>query len=173
MADRFVAAIDGTVFDTSISNVNEPRRNGTILRKRTNKKPPRCGGSSALSMNEAYGCLGLADVGSLELAVLAGGDVKLDSLALVQSLEAVHLDLGVVDEQVVAVLARDEAVALVRVEPLNSTLCHVVPFFLAPRGENSALYARYKVWVLATRDILPQDAGKIDENPFTGKIERE
>ena len=30
--------------------------------------------------------LELADVGSLELAVLAGGDVKLDSLALVQGL---------------------------------------------------------------------------------------
>ena len=76
--------------------------------------------------------LDLADVGSLELAVLAGGDVKLDSLALVQGLEAVHLNLGVVDEQIVAVLTRDEAVALVGVEPLNSTLSHDVPFFHLP-----------------------------------------
>ena len=86
-----------------------------------------------------YKDLELGDVGSLELAVLAGRDVELDSLALVQGLEAVHLNLGVVDEQVVAVLTRDEAVALVRVEPLNSTLCHVVPFVLSPAGPNAAL----------------------------------
>ena len=85
-----------------------------------------------------YKDLELGDVGSLELAVLAGRDVELDSLALVQGLEAVHLNLGVVDEQVVAVLTRDEAVALVRVEPLNSTLCHVVPFVLSPAGPNAA-----------------------------------
>ena len=48
--------------------------------------------------------LELANVGGLKLAVLAGGDVKLDGLALVQRLEAVHLDLGIVNEQVVPIL---------------------------------------------------------------------
>lgn len=85
--------------------------------------------------------LELANVGSLELAVLTSRDVELDSLALVQRLEAVHLDLGVVNEQVVPILAGDEAVALVRIEPLDSTLSHVVPFFLCPAGQKLRLRA--------------------------------
>ena len=85
--------------------------------------------SLSVSVCESY--LDLADGGSLKLAILARGDLELDGLALVEGLEAVHLDLAVMDEQIVAVLARDEAVALVGVEPLNSTLCHDVPFFLA------------------------------------------
>ena len=94
------------------------------------------------------------DVGSLELAVLTSGDLELNGLALVQSLEAVHLNLGVVDEQVVAILARDEAVALVRIEPLNSTLSHDVPFFRLPlRGQQMRLRAEQKV-TLKSRGIV-------------------
>ena len=72
--------------------------------------------------------LDLADGGRLELAVLAGRDLELDGLALIKGLETIHLDLAVVNEQVVAIRTGDEAVALVRIEPLNSTLSHFVPF---------------------------------------------
>ena len=81
--------------------------------------------------------LGLTNVAGLQLAVLAGRDVELDLLALVEGLEAIHLDLGEVHEQIVANLTRDEAVALVRISPLDSTLSHVLPFFLTPKGTPS------------------------------------
>ena len=71
------------------------------------------------------------DVRSLQLAVLALGDLELDGLALIKGLVTVHLDLGEVNEQIVAVLAGDEAITLVGVEPLNSSLRHNVPFYLA------------------------------------------
>lgn len=96
------------------------------------KKGPPLHEKRALGVYQANAGLELVNVGSLELAVLTGGDVKLDDLALVEGLEAVHLNLGVVHEQIVAVLARDETVALVRIEPLNSTLSHDVPFYLSP-----------------------------------------
>jgi hypothetical protein len=38
-------------------------------------------------------------------------------------------------EQVVAIFAGNEAVSLVAIEPLNSTLSHFVPFFLCPTGQ--------------------------------------
>ena len=97
------------------------------------------------------------DVRGLELAVLAGCDLELNGHALVQGLKAVHLNLGVVDEQVVAILARDEAVALVRVEPLNSTLCHDVPFFRLPLKETThcARAARNLCDLLVTCASLP------------------
>jgi hypothetical protein len=53
------------------------------------------------------------------VTLLAGGDVELDSLALVERLVALTADVRVVDENVVARLARDEAVALVRIEELD------------------------------------------------------
>ena len=59
------------------------------------------------------------------LAILAGRDVKGDLVALVEGLEAIHLDLGEVHEQIVAILTRNEAVALVRIKPLNSTFSHL------------------------------------------------
>ena len=114
--------------------------------------------------------LDLADGGSLELAVLAGRDLKLNSLALVESLEAIHLNLAVVNEQVVAALTGDEAVALVRIEPLNSTLSHVVPFFLAPQGKHCA-EARYTVAVSATGDILPYLASHGTNNPPAASVD--
>ena len=53
-----------------------------------------------------------------------------DGLTLVEGLEALRLDLGEVDEQVVATLALDEAVTLVSVEPLNFTFSHAKPTLL-------------------------------------------
>ena len=62
--------------------------------------------------------------GCLLLAVLAGGLREGDGLTLVKGLEALALDLGEVDEEILAVLTLDEAVALVRVEPLDLTFRH-------------------------------------------------
>src|SRR5690349_6563972 len=60
-------------------------------------------------------------------ALRALGDVELDLLVLVEGLVALRLDRRVVNEDVVAaVLLRDEAEALLRVEPLNSALSHVL-----------------------------------------------
>ena len=53
------------------------------------------------------------------LTLAAGGDVELDALALVERLEAAALDVGEVDEYVVALLSRNEAEALVSVEELH------------------------------------------------------
>ena len=58
------------------------------------------------------------------VALLARSDVELDVLALVERLVAVTADVRVVDEDVVARLARDEAVTLVRIEELDRALCH-------------------------------------------------
>src|SRR5204862_1294701 len=49
------------------------------------------------------------------VALASGSDVGLDSLTLVEGLVPVALDVGVVDEDVVAILPRDEAEALFRV----------------------------------------------------------
>ena len=82
--------------------------------------------------------LDLADVDRLLLAVVARGDLELDSLALVEGLEALALDLGEVSEHVVATLDRDEAVALVRVEPLDGTFSHETHPIPAPTGQNKS-----------------------------------
>ena len=76
--------------------------------------------------------LKLADVGCLQFAVVALSHLELNRSALVQSLVAIHLDFGPVHEQVFPALLRDEAVTLVRIEPLNSTLRHFVSFFPSP-----------------------------------------
>src|SRR5207344_3411656 len=54
----------------------------------------------------------------------AGLDLELDPLTLVESAEAVHSDRRVVDEHVRATVDRDEAVTLLRVEPLDGALSH-------------------------------------------------
>src|SRR3954471_24068365 len=60
-------------------------------------------------------------------ALRALGDVELDLLVLVQGLVTLGLDGRVVHEDVVAaVLLGDEAEALLRVEPHNSALSHVL-----------------------------------------------
>jgi hypothetical protein len=41
-----------------------------------------------------------------------------------------------VDEQIVAILTRDEPIALIRIEPLYLTFSHVLPFFLPMRANN-------------------------------------
>src|SRR4051812_5852990 len=59
--------------------------------------------------------------------LVAGLGVVGDLRALSERLEAARVDAGVVDEQVLATLVRrDEAEALVVVEPLNGSGCHVI-----------------------------------------------
>ena len=55
--------------------------------------------------------LQLHHIACLELAVLTRGHVEGNSLALIERLEAVHLDLGKMNEKVFAILLGDEAVA--------------------------------------------------------------
>src|SRR3954452_23315481 len=60
--------------------------------------------------------------------LVAGLGVIGDLRALGQRLEAAGVDAGVVDEEVLAtVVRRDEAEALVVVEPLDGSGCHVIP----------------------------------------------
>src|SRR5262249_41813985 len=58
-------------------------------------------------------------------------DLELDALAFLERLVAVALDCRVVDEDVVALVARDEAVPLLAVEELHSALCHEFSFLIA------------------------------------------
>jgi hypothetical protein len=89
--------------------------------------------------------LELADVARLKLTVLTGRDVKLDSSVLIEGLEALGLDLRIVNEQVVPILARYEAISFVLIEPLYFTFSHVLPFFLPQYQEanlDDAVYNR-------------------------------
>src|ERR1700689_2829262 len=69
---------------------------------------------------------GSADVGGLR-TLRALGYLELHVLVLLEATEAVAVNLGVVHEDIRSVGAGDEAVALLRVEPLDGSLCHVAP----------------------------------------------
>src|SRR6266516_4621200 len=73
--------------------------------------------SSETSTDDAY-AVSLGTLGALS-------DLELDALSLVQRAVAVRLDGRVVDENVLAAVHGDEAVALLVVEPLHGALCHV------------------------------------------------
>src|SRR5512144_412638 len=73
-------------------------------------------GGSAFSVGASH-LLGLR-------AFLALRDLELDPLALVETLVTLHLDRAVVHEDVGTVVHRDEAVTLLRVEPLHASLGH-------------------------------------------------
>src|SRR4029079_1676363 len=73
--------------------------------------------SSALQRGDVHG------LRSLVAALGVVGDLR----AVRERLEAVGVDAGVVDEEVLAtVIRRDEAEGLVVVEPLNGSGCHVI-----------------------------------------------
>jgi hypothetical protein len=68
-------------------------------------------------------------LGLRALAALAGGE--LDPLVLFESPETLHLDGGVVDENVsCAVVGGNKAITLVSVEPLYGSLRHVLSLLL-------------------------------------------
>src|SRR6266699_6696557 len=72
---------------------------------------------------------GDADAGGLR-ALRPLGYLELHVLVLLEGAEAVAVavDLGVVHEDVRSVGAVDKAVALLRVEPLDGSLCHCAPY---------------------------------------------
>src|SRR5687767_12410438 len=69
-------------------------------------------------------------------AFLALCDIELDALSVLKRLVAVGHDRREVDENVLAPVDRDKAVALLAVEPLDAALCHcALPHFIrAERG---------------------------------------
>ena len=89
-----------------------------------------CGGATS----EAADDLGL-------VALTTRHDVELDSLTLIEGLVTVPLNVGEVDEYVVSVLTRDEAVALLGVEELHSSSSQCTLFLRAEpiRATNSAV----------------------------------
>src|SRR5689334_2557411 len=57
-------------------------------------------------------------------ALLTLRDLEVDPLPLFQGAVTVHLDRAVVDENIRTTVDRDEAVPLLRVEPLDGALSH-------------------------------------------------
>ena len=70
--------------------------------------------------------------------LLALGDLELDARPIVQRLVAVHVDRGEVDEYVLPTVDRDEAVALLAVEPLDGALCTPYSLAVPRRGRDSS-----------------------------------
>src|SRR5262245_2861271 len=97
-------------------------RSGPAGRSPGSQKPrPRRGvrGSRAIAGSDGADSLGLRPL-------LALGNVELDPLVLFQAAVAAHLDRGEVHENVsTAAVYRDEAEALLGVEPLHGSLRHV------------------------------------------------
>src|SRR5947209_9893981 len=89
-------------------------------RQNSEARLPRWGAGPRRARRRSAG----ADLVGLR-ALLALDDLEGDPLALVEALVAVHLDGGVVDEDVLAAVHGDEAEALLGVEPLHGALCHV------------------------------------------------
>src|SRR4029079_727022 len=69
------------------------------------------------------GCSDGADVLGF-LALAAGCDVEFDALAFFEAAVAVALDCREVHEDVISAFARDEAEALLAVEPFHGACCH-------------------------------------------------
>jgi hypothetical protein len=72
------------------------------------------------------------------VALAAWADVEFDHLTFGQGLVAVGLDVRIVNEHVVTILPGDESEALLGVEELDGTCCHVLTHFLSCIGESVA-----------------------------------
>ena len=70
------------------------------------------------------------NVAGLQLAVLTRGNLKGHTLAFVEGLITVHLDLGEVNEKIFAIGLGDKSVALLGVEPFDSSFSHFRPLSL-------------------------------------------
>src|SRR6185312_1691836 len=88
--------------------------------------PAGAGPTSNCSVLAGLACRGSGGADACGLRAL--GYLELHVLVLLQAAEAVAVNLGVVHEDVRSVGAGDEAVALLRVEPLDGSLCHVAPY---------------------------------------------
>ena len=88
-----------------------------------------------------YACIKLKselnNIRGLRTAV-AFGDIECYCLALVECLESVGLDCGIMYEYVVSVISCDESITFFCIEPLNFACCHC--FFESP--------------ILCTQDML-------------------
>jgi hypothetical protein len=70
------------------------------------------------------------------LALATRGHVELDALTLIEGLVTRPLDVGEVDEHVVALLTGDEAEALLVVEELHGSSCHdFLPICIASKSD--------------------------------------
>ncbi len=98
------------------------------------EKAPRTRGLR-FSYRDLEVSLELDDVTRLKLAVLARGDVEGYRSTLIQSLETVHLNLREVNEQVLAVALRDEAVTLLGLNHLTVPSAISLSSFLSPSPE--------------------------------------
>jgi len=76
------------------------------------------------------------------LALSARCHVELDVLALVEALVALALNVGVMNEDVITLLARDEAESLLCIEELHCSLCHKCSFLKTT--DQPVRSARYK-----------------------------
>ena len=92
-------------------------------------RPAKAGLTGSYALKQK---LQLGHVGSLELAILPSGNLEGDLIAFIEGLETVHLNLREVNEQIVAILARDEAIALIGIKPLNSTFSHLKRLSICP-----------------------------------------
>lgn len=108
-------------------------------------------------------------------ALLTGADGEFDGLPLLEDAEARHLDARVVDENVLPVIDRDEAEALLGVEPFDSALRHANLLLLndevivstggaTESGFGSIVDARASKLLLRgnTRPATCQDEGEAD-----------
>src|SRR5207253_2693667 len=88
--------------------------------------------------------------------------LELDALVLIEGLVAVGLDGRVVDEHVLATVLGDEAVALLVVEPLHDTLCHVRSLPVLPARTVRARGRRRPALAAAVREQRCSGPGHAD-----------
>src|SRR5919109_716302 len=133
------------------------RRRGRARPRSPHNSPPYKRGrppsgapaATSIRVRSACGChdvRGLGTLGTLD-------DLELDTLAFGQGLEAFHRDRGEVDEDVVATLALDEAVALLVRKPLDGALLHVRP----PTTEGAGPRRRRRQWSTTRRTVASRN----------------
>ncbi len=96
-------------------HINDLTLERTALLERSERVPRSRGTTDVISDHADVLCF---------LALLTGHRVELNELALFEALVTVALDVGEMYEDVVTLLARDEAESLFCIEKLHCTLCH-------------------------------------------------
>ena len=101
------------------------------------------------------------------LALSAGSNVELDTLALLQRLVAVTLNVGVVNEDVFATLARNESEALLGIEELHGT-CSQLSLISSncppdAAGDENAIAVRRRTYFRSQVEI-----GRVERRDFDG-----
>jgi len=91
-------------------------------RRRCGRRPPVPGGGGAGVLRALADVRGLQALGALL-------DLEVYALTLLQRTETIPADRGVVYEDILPVVPGDEAVALLRIEPLHFPLWHAALLF--------------------------------------------